>query len=94
METNKPKSKLHQDLNDAREDLRGMRDEIRVQLHLASMEMKTEWEKLQPKMQEAEKAWEVVSDAALDTVHDLQKHLRDFKAKLKDLKDQHATRAH
>jgi|CXWL01.1.fsa_nt_gi predicted nucleic acid-binding Zn-ribbon protein len=88
------KSQLQQDLNDAREDLRGMRDEIRVQLHLASMELKTEWERLQPKMQEAEKYWDVVSDAALETAHDLRKHLQDFKKKLGQLKDQHSTRPH
>lgn len=90
----KAKTKLQQDLKDAREDLRGMRDEIRVQLHLASMDMKAEWERLQPKIQEAERVWDVVSDATLETVHDLQKNLKAFRGQLKELKDQQATRAH
>ncbi|MBX7117003.1 MAG: hypothetical protein K1X64_21970 [Myxococcaceae bacterium] len=88
------KSQLQQDITDAREDLRAMRDEIRVQLHLASMDLKDEWEKLQPKLQEAEKVWDVMSDATLETVHDVQKHLQAFKAKIKVLKTQHGTRAH
>lgn len=94
MNPEKAKSRLAQDWKDAREDLRAMKDEIRVQLHLASMDMKAEWEKLQPKLQEAEKVWDVMSDSALDALHDLQKRMKIFKAKLHELKDQHATRPH
>jgi peptidoglycan hydrolase CwlO-like protein len=38
------------DLDDIIEDLKQKRDELRVQIHLASREVKEEWEELEEKM--------------------------------------------
>lgn len=38
------------DLDDMMEDLKRKRDELRVQMHLASKEAKDEWEELEGKM--------------------------------------------
>ena len=38
------------DLDDIIEDLKQKRDELRVQIHLASKEVKDEWEELEEKM--------------------------------------------
>lgn len=94
MTTNQPNPRLQKDLSTIREDLRGMRDEIRVQMHLASMELKDEWEKLQPKLQEAEQYWDVFTDTTLAAAHDVQKRVKAFRQKLHDLSQGHATRPH
>jgi|CXWL01.1.fsa_nt_gi hypothetical protein len=94
MSPNKPKNRLPQNLSDIREDLKGMGNEIRLQMHLASLDLKDEWEKLQPKLQEAEQYWEVFTDATLHTAHDLQKRVKEVRRKLRDLSQGHATRSH
>ena len=40
------------DLDDIIEDLKQKRDELRVQIHLASKEAKDEWEELEEKMED------------------------------------------
>ena len=48
-------SPLKQDLNKAAEQLRALRDEIRVHLHLANLELKEAWaSKLEPELFELE----------------------------------------
>ena len=45
------------DLDDLIEELKQKRDELRVQMNLASMELKDEWEELEAKMEDfADKA--------------------------------------
>ncbi|MBT4161995.1 MAG: hypothetical protein HOC70_14820 [Gammaproteobacteria bacterium] len=46
------------------ENLKTLRDEIRVQVHLAKAEVKDEWEELEPKFEQLE---EKLSDAAEET---------------------------
>ncbi len=40
------------DIDDILEDLKQRRDELRVQMHLASKELQDEWEELEGKMKE------------------------------------------
>jgi hypothetical protein len=40
------------------DDVRRARDELKLQLHLAGMEARDQWDKLQPKLVELEKAFE------------------------------------
>ncbi len=59
-------SEIDQKFEEMLEDLKQKRDEIRVQLHLASKEVKEEWEELEEKMEEfSGKAKQFASDAKL-----------------------------
>ena len=54
------------DFDDLLEELRQKRDELRVQLHLASREAKDEWEELEEKMDEfSGKAKQLAGEAGL-----------------------------
>jgi cytochrome c556 len=54
------------DLDDLYEDLKQKRDELRVQMNLASREIKDEWEELEAKMEKFSKsAQKAASDAKL-----------------------------
>ncbi len=54
------------DLNDLLEELKQKRDELRVQMHLASKEIKEEWEELEEKMEDfSGKAKQFAEDAKL-----------------------------
>ena len=43
---------------DTWDDVRRVRDQLKLELHLASMEARDQWEKLQPKLVELEKSFE------------------------------------
>ena len=52
------------DIDDLFEELKQKRDELRVQINLASREVKDEWEELEEKMEEfSSKAKEMADDA-------------------------------
>ena len=55
---------MSDDLEKAVQNLKTLRDEIRVQVHLAKAELKDEWEELEPKFEEME---EKLGDAAEET---------------------------
>ena len=61
-------------------DLGALRDELRLKMHLASMDLKTEWEKLEPQV---DKVWREVSDASTSAAEDLKKRFLELKEKLK-----------
>ena len=69
--------------------LKTLRDEIRVDLHLAGLEAKTEWEKLEARYTEAERlGWEAnaASKTAMDGMMAAYKKLR---ADLKGMAERH-----
>jgi len=54
------------DIDEILEDLKQKRDELRVQIHLASKEVKDEWEELEEKMEDfSGKARQFAGDAKL-----------------------------
>lgn len=57
-------------------ELRKLRDEIRVQLHLANMDAKKAWDELEPKLAEADRMAENASEEAfrstVETLHKLK----------------------
>ena len=54
------------DINSLLEELKQKRDELRVQMHLASKEIKEEWEELEEKMEDfSGKAKQFANDAKL-----------------------------
>lgn len=75
-------SDLKADLQKSLESLQTLRDEIRVKLHLAGMDAKDAWNKLEPKLHEVEKLAEDVSETSRTAVHDLVKRLQEFRASL------------
>lgn len=77
--------KLKKDARDVRQVLRGLRDEIRVQAHLAGMDLKKEWEKLEPRLNEAEQMVDAISSASVAAAHDLERRARKLRDQLKAL---------
>lgn len=65
-------------------ELKKTRDELRLQMHLAGMDARTAWEKLEPKVDELERKVNAAGDAAsheievaLDTLGKALARLRD-----------------
>jgi hypothetical protein len=59
-----------------------LRDEIRVRLHLAGMDAKDEWNKLEPQLVEVERAAEALTDATERAISDAVKRLSRLREKL------------
>jgi len=76
---------LARDLKQAYTELRTLGDEIRVQLHLASMDAKDKWNReLEPRLYSFEKRVEhEVSDATKTALHDLRDAMRSFREQIK-----------
>jgi lipid II:glycine glycyltransferase (peptidoglycan interpeptide bridge formation enzyme) len=61
--------------------LRSLRDEAKLKIHLANMDIKKTWDELQPKLAEAEKAGERAaenaSEATLEAIKTTAKKLQE-----------------
>jgi hypothetical protein len=56
-----------------------LRDEVKLKLHLASLEAKSEWEeKLEPRVHEVEQTAKNVSDTSRNAVGEVVQKLEDF----------------
>lgn len=63
-------SDLKKNLKDGLADLTQLKDEIRVKVHLAGMDVKDEWKRLEPRVNELEvKAKSAVEKAADEVAH-------------------------
>jgi hypothetical protein len=67
------------------EQMKQMADELRVKAHLAGMEAKDAWEKLEPRLHEYEKK---ASDAVDDVADELTEAGRELKGDFQKLFDQ------
>lgn len=76
---NPQKADLKEDLKVFKHDVRALRDEVRLKLHLASMDLKQEWENLEPQLERAINSAAIVSG---EVVADLKKRLQEFKKRL------------
>ncbi len=71
------------------DDIRRIRDQLKLELHLAGMDAREQWDKLQPKLSELEKSFEAGAHKAGTAMADeisalgakLQKLLGDIKSK-------------
>ncbi len=72
------KSELRKNL----ERLRTLRDEVRVRLHLGSLELKDQWRKLEPHLGEVERRAEELSEASRAAIHDAMKRLESLRSSL------------
>ena len=70
---------LKKELHKASDLLKTMRDEIRVQLHLAGQEAKDRWGKIEP---EIEKVGHEIAKTSKSTVDDLVNRVKEFKNSL------------
>jgi hypothetical protein len=59
--------------------LKTLRDEIRVDIHLASLEAKDKWKELEPVVRDAEKLADEVTDVSRRTMEELVEKLRHFR---------------
>jgi F0F1-type ATP synthase membrane subunit b/b' len=71
---------LKEDLAALKSDVLALRDELKLKIHLARMDLKTEWEKLEP---EAERAWNDVSEQGLRSAKELKQKLQALRDDLK-----------
>ncbi len=63
--------------------LKMLRDEIRVDIHLASMEARDKWKELEPVLHDAEKLAEDVSDVSRRAMEELVEKFRHFRESVK-----------
>ncbi|WP_437314662.1 hypothetical protein [Sorangium sp. So ce385] len=75
-------SELKSDLTKSLESLQTLRDEIRVRLHLAGMEAKDAWSKLEPTLLDAEKLAEDVSETSRNALRDILDKVKEFRSSL------------
>lgn len=66
------------------EELKTLRDEIRLELHLASMELRDEWQRIERELPDRSRAAEQIRDAASGGLNLLLGQLRRFQAKLRE----------
>ena len=59
--------------------LKTLRDEIRVDIHLAGMEARDKWKELEPVVRDAEKLAEDVTDVSRRAMEDLVEKFRHFR---------------
>jgi hypothetical protein len=64
-------------------ELKTLRDEIRVNLHLATMDLKDEWHQIERKLPDASTAVEQLKDATAEGVDRLIAELRTFRERLR-----------
>lgn len=65
-------------------DLQQIRDEIRVKMHLASMDLKDRLQKLEPEMKAFEHRAEEVTEEVGDELHEGWNHLKTALKKIRD----------
>lgn len=76
--------KISQDLAVLRDDIRHMADELRLKVHLAGMEAKDAWRKLEPRISDFEHRAE---RAAQDASSEIRAIGRDLKASMNRIRD-------
>ena len=76
--TNELKNELKKSLS----QLQTLRDEVRVRLHLASMELKDQWNKLEPHLADVERKAEEATEASRNLINDAVKRLEKIRASL------------
>ncbi|MBN1207702.1 MAG: hypothetical protein JXB05_22750 [Myxococcaceae bacterium] len=63
--------------------LKTLRDEIRVDLHLAGMEAKDKWKELEPRFRDAERLVDDVSEVSRKTMEEMVERVRAFRESLR-----------
>jgi hypothetical protein len=82
MTMNETKTELKDELKKSLSHLMALRDEVRVKLHLASMDVKAEWNKLEPHLGELERAAGGASDATVHAIKEAIHKVKTFRESL------------
>lgn len=77
------KAELKKELEKGVTRLQTLRDEVRVRLHLAGMDLKEQWKKLEPHLEEVEKKAADVTDDARAMLGEAVKKLEKLRASLR-----------
>jgi hypothetical protein len=77
-----PIAELKKDIAESLARLRTLRDEVRLKLHLAGMDAKDEWKKLEGHLEEVERAAVEMSEASRAAVAEAIKRLEKFGSSL------------
>ena len=77
-DTNDLKNELKKSLT----TLQTLRDEVRVKLHLANMDLKDQWNKLDPYIADVERKAGEATEASRTLLHEAVKKLEQFRASL------------
>ena len=72
-------SMLKDDFQALKKDIRMLRDEVKLKVHLAGMDLQTEWEKLEPK---ADTFLHEISHTTADAAQEMKKSLLELKKRL------------
>jgi hypothetical protein len=78
MTINDAKADLKEDLQKSLTHLKTLRDEVRVKLHLAGMDAKAEWNKLEPHLTDLERAAGEASEATVNGIKEAVKKVKKF----------------
>lgn len=62
-------------------ELKALRDEINLKIHLTGMDLRDEWARLEP---QAEKVWKELSATTLQAAKDLMARLQRLRERLKN----------
>ena len=76
------KTELKKELEKNLNLLHTLRDEVRVRLHLAGMDLKEQWNKLEPHLEDVEKRAGEISEASRAVVAEAVKKLEKLRSKL------------
>lgn len=79
---NRTTTELKEEMQRSLALMRTLGDEIRVKLHLAGMDAKEEWRKLEPQLAEVERAASDLSEAACHAVSETVKRLSKLRSSL------------
>ena len=69
---------LKKDVETSRRRLQQLRDEVRVKLHLAGKDLKDQWNKLEPRLDEVEKAAKDLTEASRVSLVEAAKSVEKF----------------
>jgi hypothetical protein len=83
METTTTTTQLKGDIKKGLEALRTLRDEVKVQIHLAGMEAKEHWGKLEPRLEAVERAAQEATESSREALNETLKLVREFLGTLK-----------
>jgi lipid II:glycine glycyltransferase (peptidoglycan interpeptide bridge formation enzyme) len=75
-------NELKNELKKSLATLQMLRDEVRVRLHLANMDLKDQWNKLEPHLADVERKAEQVTEASRGLLNEAVKKLENFRASL------------
>ncbi len=76
------KNDLHLEIQKTLDRITALRDEVRVKLNLAGKDARDGWNRLEPKIEEAERTAEQTAKATLQTIQATAKKLEDLIASM------------